>query len=218
MPATMPLVPSSGVRPEGPVTRSGIFHRPAHAENGSEIGQVVVVVHVQVSNEDVVNARHRDAHGEDVLDAAGAEVEEEAVAVAKFDHDARAGLIAPGRERATADERDPHLVRPEGLTAGEVVHPAPDGRRWLVVWRELQAGARSTAVGVDGLVRAWRFRFFVLAAHIWLLLSSYFKIRAQFRAEPRDVEKDQSSPPQGEVYVVRFCAVHHQEGFRTGGA
>ena len=75
-----------------------------------QIRQVVVVVHVQVGDEDVVNLRHRDAHGEDVLDAAGAEVEEEAVAVAQFDHDAGAGLIAPRRKRATADERDPHLV------------------------------------------------------------------------------------------------------------
>jgi hypothetical protein len=32
---------------------------------------------VQVGNEDVVDVRHRDAHGEDVLDAAWAEVEEE---------------------------------------------------------------------------------------------------------------------------------------------
>jgi hypothetical protein len=54
---------------------------------------------MQVGEEDVVNARDRYAHGEDVLDAAGAEVEEEAVAVAKLDHDARAGLIAPLRKR-----------------------------------------------------------------------------------------------------------------------
>src|SRR5208283_2427150 len=91
-----------------------------------EIGQVVVVVHVQVGNEYVVNTRHRHAHGEYVLDTARPEVEEEAVAVAQLDHDARASLIAPGREGATADERDPHLVLPEDLTAGEVVHPAPD--------------------------------------------------------------------------------------------
>ncbi len=95
----------------------------------------------------------RDTHGEDVLDAAGAEVEEEAVAVAQFNHDARARLVAPGREGATADERDPHLVRPEGLAAGEVVHPASDRWRWLVVRRELQAGARATAVWILGLVR-----------------------------------------------------------------
>ena len=81
----------------------------------------MVVVHVQVGQEDVVDLRHRDAHGEDVLDAAGAEVEEEPVAVAQLDHDAGAGLVAPGRERAAADERDPHLIRPEGLAAGEVV-------------------------------------------------------------------------------------------------
>ena len=119
-----------------------------------EIGQVVVVVHVQVGNEDVVDLRHRDAHGEDVLDAAGAEVEEEAVAVAQFDHDARAGLIAPGRKGATADERDPHLVLPEGFTAGKVIVPAADGGRWLVVGRELQAGARPAAVGIHWHRRA----------------------------------------------------------------
>ena len=31
----------------------------------------MVVVHMQVSDEDVVNARDRDSHGEDILDAAG---------------------------------------------------------------------------------------------------------------------------------------------------
>lgn len=72
----------------------------------------MVVVDVQVGNEDVVNLRQRDAHGEDVLDAAGAEVEEELVAVAQFYHHTRAGLVAPGRERATTDERDSHLVLP----------------------------------------------------------------------------------------------------------
>src|SRR5271167_81834 len=75
-----------------------------------EIGQVVVVVYMQVGDEDVVNIRNRNAHGEDVLDAAWAEVEEEAVAVAQFDHDAGAGLIAPGREGAAAYEGNPHLV------------------------------------------------------------------------------------------------------------
>src|SRR5208282_6849066 len=114
----------------------------------------MIVVHVQVRDEDVVYARDRDAHGEDVLDAAGAEVEKEAVAVAQFDHDAGAGLVAPGREGTTADERDAHLIRPEGLTAGEVVHPGPHGWRWPVVWRELQAGAWPTAVGILGLVGA----------------------------------------------------------------
>ena len=40
----------------------------------------------------------------------GTEVEEEAVAVAQFDHDAGASLIAPYRDGATANERYPHLV------------------------------------------------------------------------------------------------------------
>src|SRR5579864_6942098 len=113
------------------------------------------MVHVQVGDEDIVNLRHRDAHGENVLDAAGAEVEEEAVAVAQFDHDASAGLLAPGRKGATPDERDPHLVRPDGLTIGEVVHPAADRRCWLIVWRELQAGTRPSPVRILGMGRAW---------------------------------------------------------------
>ena len=91
------------------------------------------MVNVQVSKEDVVKLRHRDAHREDVLDATRAEVEEEAVAVAQFNHDTCAGLIAPGREGATADERDPHLIRPDSLTGGEVIVPAPDRRRRPVV-------------------------------------------------------------------------------------
>src|SRR5690242_20008068 len=98
---------------------------------------------MEVGDEDVVDARDRDAHGEDVLDAARTEVEEEAVAVAQLDHDARAGLIAPGREGATANERDPHLICPQGLAAREIVHPGADGRRWLVVRRELEARARA---------------------------------------------------------------------------
>src|SRR5208337_1407114 len=106
------------------------------------------MVHVQVSDENVVNLLHRDTHGHDILEAAGAEVEEEAVAVAQFDHDTCAGLISPGREGATANERDPHLVRPDGLSAGEVVHPGLDVGRWLVVWRELQACAWSSAVRI----------------------------------------------------------------------
>src|SRR5271167_1297555 len=129
---------------------------------------------MQMSNENVVNARDRDAHSENVLDAPWAKVEEEAVAVAQFDHDARPGLIPPGRERATSNKRDAHLVRPDGLTSGEVVHTAPDGRRWLVVRRVLQAGARPPAIGVDGLVHGWRLRFFVFAAHIPLLSYSWF--------------------------------------------
>src|SRR5271167_888301 len=129
----------------------------------------MVVVDVQVGNEDVVNARNWDAHGEDVFDAAGTKVEEEAIAVAQFDHDARASLVAPGREGTTADKRDPHLVLPDGLTAGEVVHPAPYGRRRLVVGRELQAGAGSPAVGVDVLVRRCRVGAFVFTTHICLL-------------------------------------------------
>ena len=72
------------------------------------------MVHVQVRDEDVVDTRDRDAHGEDVLDATGTEVEEEAVAIAQFHHDACAGLVAPRRKGATADERDAHLVRTDG--------------------------------------------------------------------------------------------------------
>src|SRR5271169_437429 len=101
---------------------------------------------MQVGYEYVVNAGDRDAHGEDVLDAAGAKVEEEAVSVAEFNHDASACLIAPRREGATAHERDAHLVLPKGLTARKVVHPAPDRRCWLVIWRELQATARLPAI------------------------------------------------------------------------
>src|SRR5271167_1414801 len=109
---------------------------------------------MQVCDEDVVDARDRYAHGQDVLDAAGAEVEKEAVAIAQFNDDAGASLIASGREGATADEGDAHLILPDGLTAGEVIHPAADRRRWLVVWRELKALARPPAVGIHRHGRA----------------------------------------------------------------
>jgi len=115
----------------------------------------VVVVHVKVADENVVNLRHRDTHGHDIPEAARAKVEEEAVTVAQFDHDTRAGLISPGREGATADERDPHLVRPDGLTTGEVVHPGLDVGRWLVVWRELKACTRPSTVRIPFTAQNW---------------------------------------------------------------
>src|SRR5579871_2908726 len=107
----------------------------------------MVVVDVQVRDEDVVYLRDRHAHGENVFDAAGAKIEEEAIAVAQFDHDAGAGLIASGRKGATADEGNPHLVLPDCLTTGKVVVATADGRRWFVVGRELQTQARSATVG-----------------------------------------------------------------------
>src|SRR5208337_2189036 len=110
------------------------------------------MVHVQVSNENVVNLLHRDTHGHDILEAAGAEVEEEAVAVAQFYHDTCARLFSSGWEGATADERDSHLVWPDGLSAGEVVHPGLDVGRWPVVWRQLEAAARLPPVGIHGHV------------------------------------------------------------------
>src|SRR5208283_2931227 len=95
-------------------------------------------------------------------DASGAKVEEETIAVAQFDHDAGASLVAPGRIGTTTDKRDAHFVQSNGLAAGEIVVPTTDRRRWLVVRRELQAGARPTAVGIDrrvlaclGLRRSW---------------------------------------------------------------
>src|SRR5579863_5166089 len=110
---------------------------------------------MKVGNKDIVDLRYGNAHSEDVLDASGAEVEEESVAVAQFDHDTSASLVAPGRKGATADERDPHFVRRDRLASREVVHPATDRRRWLVVGRELQPSARAATVGILGLVRAW---------------------------------------------------------------
>ena len=61
---------------------------------GVEIRKVGVVVDVEVGEEEVVDRRQRDRHGDDVAHAAGTEVEEEALAVAEFDHDAGAGLCS----------------------------------------------------------------------------------------------------------------------------
>ena len=127
---------------------------PAPGRERQQVGQVVVVIDVQVGDEDVVDLLHRDAHREDVLHAARAEVEEEPVAVPELNHDAGAGLITPRWERATTDERDPHLVRPEGLTGGEVVVAGADRRRRRVVRRELRATARVPPVRVLGERRA----------------------------------------------------------------
>src|ERR1700761_7663675 len=108
------------------------------------------MVYVQVSQKDVVHFRDWDAHGKNVLGAPGSEVKEKAAAVAQLNHDGCAGLIAPQRIGATTNKRDPHLVGPEGFTAREVIHPASDRWRWLVIRRELQAGARPSAIGIHG--------------------------------------------------------------------
>src|SRR5208282_756053 len=56
---------------------------------------------------------------------------------------------------ATTDEGDAHLVRPDGLTAGEVVVPAPNIFRGPVVRWKLQAGARPAAVRIHWRARVW---------------------------------------------------------------
>ena len=58
MPSIMALVPSFGVRPEGPVTRSG-FQRPDPGREGIDVGQLAIVIDVQVGDEDVVDHLHR---------------------------------------------------------------------------------------------------------------------------------------------------------------
>jgi hypothetical protein len=61
------------------------------------------------------------SHGEDVLDTPRAEVKEEPIAATQLDHDSGPGQIAVGRERAAADERDPHLILAHRLDRGKVV-------------------------------------------------------------------------------------------------
>src|SRR5208337_2857617 len=111
-----------------------------------QIREVVVVVNVEMGDEDVVDVRYRHAHRENVFDAAGAKVEEETIAVAELNHDARTGLIAPRRIRTAADKRDAHLVRPNNLRAGEVVVPALNAGCWAIIRGELEARADASAV------------------------------------------------------------------------
>jgi hypothetical protein len=55
------------------------------------------MIHMQMGEEDVVDLRHRHLVRDDVLQAAGPEVEEESAHLAAFHHDARAGLAEPRR-------------------------------------------------------------------------------------------------------------------------
>ncbi len=63
---------------------------------------------------------------------AWAEIEEEAVAVAEFDHDAGSGLVAPGRERATAALMGGREIRPVSAAGGGFTKhlPRAHSRNW----------------------------------------------------------------------------------------
>jgi len=84
---------------------------------------------------DIVDRHERDLHGDDVAETSGAQVEEEAVAVAHLDHHAPARLLTPRREGAAAHEEDAHLIGAELFGAWEVVAGVDDTRRRLEVGR-----------------------------------------------------------------------------------
>ena len=115
---------------------------------GKQVGQLAVVVDVQVSEEDVVDHLQRHLHREDVAQATRPEVEEEALAVAELDHDACGGLVSPRRERAAADEGDPHLILAELLRGRVVGGPAAHALGRHVVGRQGDPASAYSPVGI----------------------------------------------------------------------
>lgn len=111
MPSIMCLMPSFDVRPAQ-------WLPPSHPRSkGVEIRKVRVVIDMKMGEEDIVDRLQWHGHRDDVAHTAGAEIKEELVAVAKFDHDTGASLRLRDRDRRTADERDPHLVGADRLLA-----------------------------------------------------------------------------------------------------
>ncbi|MND78253.1 hypothetical protein D3C80_699630 [compost metagenome] len=106
------------------------------------------MVDVQMGKKDVVDRLERHLHGEDIAHAAGAEIEEEALAIAQLDHDASARLAAGRWHWRTAEEGNAHLILAQFLGTGEVVVVIVQIRRRTVVRREGDASARATTVGV----------------------------------------------------------------------
>ena len=128
---------------------------PHPRREGVEVGQVRVVIHMEVGEEDVVDRLQRHRHRDDVTHAAGAEIKEEPFAVSQLDHDAGAGLGAGDRDRRAADEGDPHFVGADLLLARVVdVVTGKIGRR-AVIGRERDPAARDAAVRVLCLDCGW---------------------------------------------------------------
>ena len=92
---------------------------PHPRREGEQVRQVRVVIDMEMGEEDVVDRLQRHGHRDDVPHAAGAEIEEEPLAVTQLDHDAGAGLRARDRHRRAADERDPHFVGPNSSWPGK---------------------------------------------------------------------------------------------------
>ncbi|MNZ75351.1 hypothetical protein D3C78_938250 [compost metagenome] len=86
-----------------------------------EVRQIRVMVDVQMGQKDVIDCLERHLHGEDVAHAAGAEIEEEAFAIAQFDHNASARLAAGRWHGRTAEEGNAHLILAQLFGTGEVV-------------------------------------------------------------------------------------------------
>ena len=72
MPSIMCLMPSFGVRPEGPWTRNG-FQRPIHGAR-RRVGKVRVVIDMEMGEENIVDRLQRHGHRDDVPHAARAEI------------------------------------------------------------------------------------------------------------------------------------------------
>jgi len=108
------------------------------------------VIDVQMREKDVVDRHNRHLHGDDIAQTARAQVEEESVTVAQFDHHAGAGLVASRREGAASHEGDPHFVRAELLADREVVARVHHAWGWPEIGRQADPAARFSAVGVLG--------------------------------------------------------------------
>ena len=121
---------------------------PHPRSEGEEVGKVRVVIDMEMGEENIVDRLQRHRHRDDVAHAAGAEIEEEPLAVTQLDHDAGAGLRSRDRDRRAADERDPHFVGADLLLTRVVDVVADEIGRRPVIRRKRDSAARHAAVGV----------------------------------------------------------------------
>ena len=145
------------------------FPAPVERSELPQVGKLSAVIDMQMRQEDIVDLRHRHLIGDDVAETAGAEIEEQALRTAQFDHNASSGLVEPRRPRIAAHEDYAHFVWPERFGLREVVVFIFDRRRWEIVRRHRDATARRRPIGIFLVGRSWLCFFFVDVFHDRLL-------------------------------------------------
>src|SRR5690606_17436780 len=113
-------VPGLGPRRAVALQRRGSASQPTADQ---DLGEVPDMVGVQMGSEIGGDLLIGDLQRAEVHLRAVAEVELELVAVAELDEPAGIGLGGAQERPSSAEGRDPHLVRPERLSAGEIAVP-----------------------------------------------------------------------------------------------